>query len=333
MINACPVCSAASFELVADNERLQEECRIREQFVQDRLTRKIHPEELKDLTDFFHGEQAHLVACSGCGLLIRDEHERPAVQEYSEDEYAPSVMEHQYPCYVEAFRAKADPYRPLLPASARVLEIGSHYGAFLKVAQEWGWRAEGVDPGKDTSRFAASKGFHVHAGTIEDGPFAAEQFDAIFNWNCFDQIDDPRPTLARCRVLLKRGGLLTVRTPDGEFYRICERLLQNEHVSGRTKDFVLRALGYNNLLGFPYRYGYSRDVLKRLIEPFGFTMEGALSSELLTFPLPENPRWVLKEEEKISAELELLDHGPWLETWFRKTEQADSADDRAEILI
>ncbi|MGH9618672.1 MAG: class I SAM-dependent methyltransferase [Bryobacteraceae bacterium] len=79
----------------------------------------------------------------------------------------------------------------LLGAGARVAEIGSHYGAFLQTAKDWCWRAEGVDIGKDTSRFARWKGFRVHTREIRDCGFDSGSFDGVFIWNCFDQIADP----------------------------------------------------------------------------------------------------------------------------------------------
>lgn len=325
---ACPVCSGNSFRVLANAQRLRDECQLRANFVARRLTRPADVDELKDLTDFFHAEQADLLACEACGLLVREEQEPPPAQEYSEDQYDSSVMEHQYPAYVDAFRKKANPYRGLLPGGARVLEIGSHYGAFLQVAAEWGWRAEGVDPGKDTSCFARSKGFTVHVATLEECRFPENHFDAVFIWNCFEQMEDAKPTLTASRRVLKPNALLTVRTPDGLFYDLCERLLTDSAVDSEAKEFVVRAMGYNNLLGFPYRYGYSRATLEQLVGPFGFRFGGALPSELITFPLPEKPCWVEQEEREISDELEMLANsvlrdrsgtsaGPWVEVWFR----------------
>jgi 2-polyprenyl-3-methyl-5-hydroxy-6-metoxy-1,4-benzoquinol methylase len=328
----CLVCAGTAFRVVAAAERLQEECRIRERFVERRLTRSVEQDELKDLTDFFHAEKADLLACETCGLLVREEHDLPPAQDYSEDEYDASVMEHQYPQYLEAFRKKAQPYRDLLPTGAQILEVGSHYGAFLQVAKEWGWKAEGVDPGKDTSRFARSNGLQVHVAALEECQFPAEQFDAIFVWNCFEQIDDPSSMLAVCRRILKPNGLLTVRTPDGLFYATCQRLLREADLEPSAKEFLVGVMGYNNLLGFPYRYGHSSATLQRLIEPHGFRLKGSLQSELLTFPLPENPCWVEQEKKTVSERLRLLAKSvagdltealtaPWIEAWFQTTER------------
>jgi len=296
--------------------------------VQRRLREPADSGELKDLTDFFHTENADICTCGNCGLLVRNEHEPPPVRQYAEEEYDPEVMDHLFPRYVNAFRKKEDPYRGLLQEGARVLEIGSHYGAFLQVAKGWGWRAEGIDPGKDTSRFAESKGSTVHNVALEEAILPEASFAGIFIWNCFEQMEQPQNSLAVCRRALAPGGLFTIRTPNGKFYSLCRQLLRDESTGAVERDFLLRVMGYNNLLGFPYLYGYSSDTLMRLISPHGFRYEGALNSELLTFPLPDNLEWVEREERAINKDVRLRANsvladgsgsliGPWIEMWFR----------------
>ncbi|MFL6417430.1 MAG: class I SAM-dependent methyltransferase, partial [Bryobacteraceae bacterium] len=292
----CPICKGTSFNLLASRERLEEECRIRAQFVKNRLTRAVNAAEAKDLTDFFHTERAEIEECRNCSLLIRRECEPPPAQEYSQDTYDPGVIEREYPEYVAAFRRKEAPYRGLMSPGARVLEVGSHYGAFLQVAREWGWRAEGVDVGKDTSAFAVSKGFTVHNVELQNADFAPESFDGMLVWNCFEQIEDPGPVLEASQRILKPGGLFVVRTPNGLFYSICEVLLRAGEISHEIEQFLVEAMGYNNLLGFPYLYGHNRATLERLIEPYGFLIEGSLNSELLTLPVPDKSPSVKQEE-------------------------------------
>lgn len=323
----CPVCAGDRFATLVPASKIDEECRMRERFVKQRLARPAAPDELKDLTEFFHQSSADILLCAGCSLLIRQEHEPPPAETYSEDAYNPELMEHLYPQYLGAFRAKEKPYRALLPAGAQVIEIGSHYGAFLQAANEWGWRAEGVDVGKDTSRFAKSKGFDVHVCEIVDCHFPDAKFDAVFIWNCFEQIKDPKPTLAECRRILKPDGLLTLRVPNGLFYQMCHALLSEQNLTSESTEFLVEAMGYNNLLGFPYLYGHKRATLHRLAQSFGFHMEGTLNSELLTLPLPEQASWVAPEERIINSEARLLAGrvlskaemliGPWIELWFR----------------
>lgn len=325
----CPICSGISFDRLVSRERLEEECRIRGRFVRQRLSRPISTGEAKDLTDFFHAEQAEIQKCRTCTLLIRHEFERPPAEEYSEDEYDREAVEREYPDYVSAFQRKEMPYRELLPRGASILEVGSHYGAFLQVAGEWGWQAEGVDVGKHTSAFAASKGLLVHNVELQNGHFPDQAFDGVFIWNCFEQIEDTRPVLQSCHRILKSGGLLTVRTPNGLFYSICELLLADRELQDEAKEFLIGAMGYNNLLGFPYLYGHNRATLEGLIEAYGFRLEGSVNSELLTLPMPDKSRSVKAEERTINTEIRMLANsilanragvlaGPWIEIWFRR---------------
>lgn len=324
----CPVCSGTDFPVLVPSSKLQQECRSRERFIEERLARPASRDELKDLTDFFHGERANILQCANCSLLVREELEPPPAQSYSQDEYDPAVMQRLYPRYLDAFRRKEQPYRALLPAHACVVEVGSHYGAFLQTAQEWGWRAEGVDVGKDTSRFAQSKGFTMHLGELADCKFAAESFDAVFIWNCFEQIEDSKPLLRECRRILKPNGLLTVRTPNGLFYSSCQKLLAGRTLERGATEFLIEALGYNNLLGFPYLCGHSAATLEQMIQPFGFRVEITLNSELITLPLPESLDWVNEEEHRINNEMNILSRsllqsyegvliGSWIEVSFR----------------
>ena len=307
---------------------LAREVEIRRQFIAERATKQLSAGERKDLTDFFHNEQADLLACESCGLLLRSERETPSAQSYSEDQYDAEAIEKIYPKYLRAFAAKEQPYRNLLPARADIVELGSHYGAFLETASKWGWNAIGVDIGEDSSRFARSHGFDVRSCELPECNFDSGSLDGLFIWNCFDQIENPRPVLKEAQRIVKPNGLLVIRTPNGLFYSHCQRLLGDKNLSPRASRFLVEAMAYNNLLGFPYQYGYSGAALRKLVEPFDFRCEGTLNSELLTLPLPEDQQWVIAEERAIQEGVQLLAHsvlrtqkgeltGPWIELWFR----------------
>ena len=104
-----------------------------------------------------------------------------------------------------------------------MLEIGPHFGAFLQVATEWGWSGEGVDIGKDTAAYLTGRGYRIHNCAIQDCGLDPESFDAVFIWNCFEQIEDPHTTLVECRRVLKRGGALLLRTPNARYFEACEQ--------------------------------------------------------------------------------------------------------------
>jgi SAM-dependent methyltransferase len=327
MERRCPLCGSDSLEEFLSEEAIRLETLMRAQFVLDRTEKTPPREQRKDLTDFAHGSSARILECRRCAVLVRDERDIQPTGVYAEDEYDPSVMERLLPRYVAAYRERETPYRALLEPGARVLEIGPHFGAFLQVATEWGWKPAGVDIGKDTAQFVQDHGYTTYNGAIEACSFPDASFEAVFIWNCFEQIPEPGRTLAEAKRVLKRGGVLVIRTPNAQFYRACE-LFMRKSDPGEMSNWVIRALGYNNLLAFPYLYGYGSSPVNTLAEQHGFSCESALDSELITLPFPELQDWIVEEARATRAALldwgELRPYaarseltGPWMEIIYR----------------
>lgn len=327
MTPACPECGHTDLATYLSEEAIRLETILRAQFVFDRVETNPKPVERKDLTSFAHGAAASLLECPRCSILVRAEKQNEPKQAYIDDPYDPAAIDRVLPRYIDAFRAKEQPYRSVLPAGAEVLEIGPHYGAFMRVAGDWGWRVEGVDIGQDTTRYLREQGFVVHNCAIEHCGFEDGSRDGVFIWNCFEQIPDAHATLAAAQRILRPSGVLVLRTPNALFYKICqERLKQNP--DGDLSLWIVRAMGYNNLLAFPYLYGYSSDSLTRLGGAHRFRCESALNSELITLPFPEVPERVADENRAAYAmtrtwseledrEREGLSTGPWIELIFR----------------
>lgn len=267
-----------------------------------------------DLTDFMHGGPGRLWSCANCGLIVREEASRA---HYQDDVYDTDLLNHLYPRYRDAFRAKESNYRHLLPARAEVLELGSHLGAFLEVAEEWGWRPTGLDIGESTSAFSRRRGLTVTRESLEDAGVPAHQTDALFIWNCFEQLEDPRRCLLAAHRVLKPGGLVIVRTPNVKFYARRRR-----HMKRSTGHRALHELAYNNLLGFPYLTGYDPGVLLRFLRQNGFEPLRGFSSAILTTPFPTMPAWVEREVEAAFqfAAPATLD-GPWIEVVAAKSQE------------
>jgi SAM-dependent methyltransferase len=310
-------------------QAIRSEIQLRRSFVLERLGRRAARSELKDLVDFMHGFPAPLARCSECGVLVRGEQRVPEAHAYEDDPNDLDLMAHVFPLYIEAFRRKADVYRPLLNPHADVLEIGSHLGAFLQVAEEWSWNAAALDVGNDTVQFARGRGFRVDRNVIEEASFSSGRFEAVFVWNCFEQIPDPGEMLRTIHHVLKRHGLLVIRVPNSLFYSVISRVLhEREHES-----FVVDALAYNNLLGFPYLYGYTAEALNRLASNHGFEPVSGANSELVTMPFADMSRRIVREQVVISQAVSAWSAaaaaasgrlaGPWIEMVFRKVEEPE----------
>lgn len=314
-LSSCPVCGGGNLMAAVSTAALSREVWQRNQYVAAWLHRKPEPAEAKDLSDFMHGGPARLLRCGACGFTVRDESEVRATGSYEEDPNDPDLMQHVLPRYVEAFRNKAGAYRDRLAPRASVVELGSHLGGFLQVAEEWNWRVTGLDIGRDTAEFAKRRGLTVRREIIEDTRLPARSADAVFVWNCFEQLADPASMLAAAWKLLGRHGLLVLRVPNAAFYFEADA----------------DALAWNNLLGFPYLYGHTQDTLTRLVLQHGFEPVRGYNSELVTMPIADLSSAVRAEQigvsERVSrwstrstAERGILT-GPWIELIFRKRDE------------
>ena len=328
-MQACPACGSVIIRTEVSADAVRDEIRVRNDFVASRLARDASRAELKDLTDFMHGFAAPLVSCAECGTLLREEHNMREAHDYEEDPNDVDLMRQLLPRYASAFRNKRIAYEPLLRPHADVLELGSHLGAFLQVAEEWSWHPIALDVGRDTVDFARSNGFQVRQELIEDSLLSDRTFDAVFIWNCFDQIPKPEATLAGVYRVLKPGGLVVIRVPNALFYRAVRERLRSSTFDAPG----LRALAYNNLLGFPYLFGYTAESLTRLLLRCGFQEVNAFNSELVTMPFADPTTKVTSEQEKVSDTVARWSTrstaasghltGPWIELIYRKMTEAD----------
>jgi hypothetical protein len=306
-MNICPACGGAQFQQRQSAAEIARDIDLRSAFIDDMLDHRPEPAERMDLTDFMHGGPGRLLSCTRCGLIIRDE---GTTAHYEDDVYDPDLLQHLYPRYLTAFRRKEAKYRDLLPPGAAVVEIGSHLGAFLETAEEWDWQPIGLDVGENTTRFAQRRGLTVRRTTAEDVRFR-HRVQGVFLWNCFEQLPHPRSTLIAAHRFLRQHGLLVVRVPNVEFYERCRR-------RGWT-----RQLGYNNLLAFPYQYGYPVPALLRVLSASGFQPVLGYDSTLVTLPVPDPPRWMEREWRSMDRQVERLRTqrdtspqtvaGPWIE--------------------
>ena len=58
----------------------------------------------------------------------------------------------------------------------RLLDVGCSSGAFLSIAKQLGFDAEGVEPAPKAAQSAIQAGFRVHSGTLQSAGFTAGSF-------------------------------------------------------------------------------------------------------------------------------------------------------------
>jgi len=309
-MRACPSCGREPGEVLVSAEAITEELALRRAFFAARIDGYVEPAQQKDRVDVAQSEPAEVRVCRDCSILVRG---RGDNARFENDSYAPHVMEQMLRTYIDELRAREARIRPLLPAGAAVIEIGSYVGGFLHVAREWGWDVLGLDVGRDTSHFTRAQGYPTRTATLDECRFDDASFDGVFIWNTFEQIDDPGALLAEVRRVLRPGGALVIRTPDALFYAHCQALLDH-HRPLHDHHPVVVALGHANLLGFPHLYGFSAESLDRLAGAHGFAAVEHTGTPHIPPTRHRLNATARIEEERVRDALPIR---PWLEAVYR----------------
>ncbi|UZJ24549.1 class I SAM-dependent methyltransferase [Rhodococcus antarcticus] len=97
---------------------------------------------------------------------------------------------------------------------ARVLDVGSAHGWFVRAAVERGWRAEGLEPDDAIAARSAGAGATVRHGFFPDALSDDETFDAICFNDVLEHLPDVRGAVAACRRHLRPDGLVSINIPS-----------------------------------------------------------------------------------------------------------------------
>lgn len=323
-LTRCHVCNGADTDELADSDDVRAEMEALWAFHTRRLLPQTPPERLLDRAAFSEHPPVRVVRCRMCGLVYRNPQERPQalLDTYESSEgLEPSVLEDLLHTQHASYRAQAQRLTEVVGAPGPGLEVGSYVGGFLAASADVNWRFEGVDVNHAAVCFARSKGFAVTEGTI-DAIAADRRFDAVAIWNCLDQLPDPRHVVRRARALLAPHGTLAVRVPNGEAYaRWRDAAVRDD---GRLARAVL---AHNNLLTFPYRYGFTRRSLTRLLRDNGLQVVRVHGDTLVPIADHYTRVWAGVEERVVKTALRLAHRLhlmsatslPWIEVYARAT--------------
>jgi 2-polyprenyl-3-methyl-5-hydroxy-6-metoxy-1,4-benzoquinol methylase len=320
-LTTCAVCSSAdATELVSADDAKVEIEQLWE-YHQKRLKPDIPASHLMDRVAFSQRAPLRLVRCDDCGLVYRNPVERATeLSEIYEDEGPDeSVLRALHDTQRSAYDAQASRLTEVFGRRGTGIEVGSYVGAFLAAARDAGWQFSGVDVNAETNAFTRSLGFQVDDGTIESLD-AERRADVVAIWNCLDQLADPASAVRAARTHLTTGGMLALRVPNGACYAAFEPLLRTPLAS------VAREwLAQNNLLGFPYRYGFTPTALTRLVERNGMRVEHVVGDVLVPIADRWTKRWAALEEKlvkRVIAAGARISSGdkplaPWFEVYAR----------------
>lgn len=319
----CVACGSRESEFVVDGEGLRAERERLWAFHLRRLLPATPPRYLADRLAFSQPDAMRLVRCRECGLLYRNPIERAhEVNDlYAAETPAPEVLESLHATQLGAARAQVARLRRVHGRAGSVLEVGSFVGSFLTAAREAGWDPRGVDVNPEVNRWLRRRSFVVHDGTIRDVP-ATPALDVVAFWNCFDQLADPAAALRDARERLRPGGLVVLRVPNGESY---------VRLRGQRPAAAGIVLATNNLLGFPYRFGFTPRSAGRILQRAGFAVERIVADTLVPTADRWTRGWARAEERAAKALVRSLARAgvmdaPWIEVYARLRSPATSGE-------
>ena len=320
-LSPCAVCSSAAADELVSLDESKEELEQLWEYHQKRLRPDTPPVHLVDRVAFSQRAPLRLVRCQECGLVYRNPVERPTevAEIYENDAPDGAVMRALHDTQRPAYDAQAARLTEVFGRRGSGIEVGSYVGGFLAAARGAGWRFAGVDVNARTNEFTRSLGFQVHDGTIESLD-PERRVDVVAIWNCLDQLVDPASAVRAARSHLASGGMLAVRVPNGACYAAFRPLLR-----GPAAAIAREWLAQNNLLGFPYRYGFTPTALARLVERSGMRVEHVFGDVLVPIADRWTKRWAALEERLVKrvigagASMSRGDKplAPWFEMYAR----------------
>lgn len=117
----------------------------------------------------------------------------------------------------------------LTPRDGLIVDIGAGDGARLGRLRKAGWtNVAGVEPDPQAVLVAEKASIDVRVGSAEAVPMADDSADAALMHHVIEHVRDPRQAFAEAYRILKRGGELSIVTPNinsmgrlrwGEFWR------------------------------------------------------------------------------------------------------------------
>jgi SAM-dependent methyltransferase len=182
------------------------------------------------------------------------------------------------PARFATFRRTLERIRPYFAEGARVLEVGSYCGAFLKVAREQGLDVLGLEPSawavEQSARLTSAP---VIRGTLDDLPADIGRFDCVVAWDVLEHFADPVDELIRVNRALNMGGRFFFCTVmvDNWFPRLVGRYwpwFMDMHLfyfTDETLRHVLDRAGFSLVESTPYRHITNAKYLLRKLGTIG----------------------------------------------------------------
>ena len=151
--------------------------------------------------------------------------------------------------------------------AGRLLDVGTGCGFFLIAAQKRQWAVKGVEPSiKSVEAARRQNGLDVFAGTLQE--YAENsQFDVITFINVLEHSICPWQEIDRAKALLRPGGLIYLRFPNGLVHSKIYRMAHKYGLANSMRKFLVF-----------HKYSFTIRCISRLLHDHGFVQTTIFNS-------------------------------------------------------
>jgi SAM-dependent methyltransferase len=140
-----------------------------------------------------------------------------------------------------------------------LLDVGTGCGFFLVAAKKRKWEVKGVDPSIQSVEVARRENdLDVFTGTLQDYK-GNSKFDVITFINVLEHSALPWREIYRATELLRPGGLIYLRFPNGLLHSRCYRLIHRFGLNSSLARFLVF-----------HQYSFTPRYIRRLLRDHGF---------------------------------------------------------------
>jgi SAM-dependent methyltransferase len=157
-----------------------------------------------------------ILACAGCGSGVTwpPPHRDPASSAIWTEQYGATRLARRPVWFAEA-RKRIEWLQLHLPEGS-ILEVGCGTGEFVRVAQDEGFDAYGIEPSEWAAARAVDLDVNVHCGLVSEwcAEHSGFRFDAVAMWHVLEHVPDPAGFMRDATSVLQPGGLVFIEVPN-----------------------------------------------------------------------------------------------------------------------